>query len=138
MKRVAKLMLQNKDGQYLLLYRSNHPDFGNDPDLPGGTLEDDEEPIQALIREVSEEIGLNLDGKAFEKVHESSKYDKGYAYYLYKTVCVEKTDITLSWEHQRYEWLNLDELINISHTAVDHYMRMVYDYLLQTRSRPLR
>jgi 8-oxo-dGTP pyrophosphatase MutT (NUDIX family) len=54
MKQVAKLILRDQNDRYLLLYRSNHPTFGNDPDLPGGTLEVGEDPIRALIREAEE------------------------------------------------------------------------------------
>ena len=46
MKKVAKLILVNEDGKYLLLYRSNHPHFPYDPDLPGGTLEKDENQMK--------------------------------------------------------------------------------------------
>ena len=42
MKKVAKLVIVDKDEKYLLMYRSNHPTFGNDPDLPGGTVEEGE------------------------------------------------------------------------------------------------
>ena len=42
MKKVAKLVIIDSDDKYLLMHRSDHPTFGVDPDLPGGTLEDDE------------------------------------------------------------------------------------------------
>ena len=35
MKKVAKLVMIDPDGKYLLMYRSDHPTFGTDPDLPG-------------------------------------------------------------------------------------------------------
>jgi len=137
MKRVAKLILTDKDNRYLMLHRSNHPSFPHDPDLPGGTLEDDEDPLEALVREVFEETGVSLDAAAIEKVHESSKYDEGYTYYLYRLRYEGKPNITISWEHSHYEWLPLDEFISKTHGAIDKYMHMVHDYLSQNSSWPI-
>jgi 8-oxo-dGTP pyrophosphatase MutT (NUDIX family) len=55
MNKVAKLVIVDNQGKYLLMHRSEHPRFGTDPDLPGGTLEGSEEPIQTMLREVLEE-----------------------------------------------------------------------------------
>ncbi|MEO6761173.1 MAG: NUDIX hydrolase [Candidatus Saccharimonadales bacterium] len=128
---VAKLMLQTGDGKLLLLHRSNHPSLPNDPDLPGGTLEKNEEPIAALLREVSEEIGIKFDSKSVELVFQSDKYESGRIYYLYKSLCRVKPNIIISWEHTDYQWLDLKDFTSQSHLAKDHYMHMVYDYLSQ-------
>ena len=137
MKRVAKLILVNNDDEHLMLYRSDHPFFPGDPDLPGGTLNENEEPIPALIREVSEETGVVLDKKVIEKLRESNTCDKGYTYYLYRATCGSEPDISISWEHDRYEWLTLNNFIIKTHTANDKYMHMVYDYLSRNNSRPV-
>lgn len=135
MKRVAKLLLVNNDNEYLMLYRSNHPSFPYDPDLPGGTIENSEEPRQALIRELSEETGITYTAK-LDMLCESNAYDTGYTYYLYRAKYKSKPDVNISWEHDRYEWLNLDDFINEAGTAADKYMRMVYDYLSRNSPRP--
>lgn len=54
MKKVAKLVMIDPNDKYLLMYRSEHPTFGNDPDLPGGTLEDGESVLETMLREVEE------------------------------------------------------------------------------------
>ena len=54
MAKVAKLLLIDPRGHLLLLERSNHPRFGNDPDLPGGTLEEGESLRETMVREVFE------------------------------------------------------------------------------------
>lgn len=42
-KRVAKVLIHDlSSDEYLLLIRADHPHFPNDPDLPGGTVEDGE------------------------------------------------------------------------------------------------
>ncbi len=131
MKEVAKLILRDQNGLYLLLYRNDHPAFGQDPDLPGGTIEEGEDPIKALIREVKEEIGITLNSKSIKKLHESNEYDKGNIYYLYEAMHKETPVITISWEHSRYSWLSLSDFAAITNTAIDRYMHMVHDYLAQ-------
>lgn len=42
MKKVAKLVIVDPQNNYLLMYRNQHPTFGDDPDLPGGTVEGSE------------------------------------------------------------------------------------------------
>lgn len=55
MKQVAKVVIIDSEDRYLIMTRSNHPTFLDDPDLPGGTIEEDEDPLEAAIREVVEE-----------------------------------------------------------------------------------
>ena len=42
MTQAAKVVLVDQDDNYLMLYRNQHPTLGNDPDIPGGTVEDGE------------------------------------------------------------------------------------------------
>lgn len=129
MKRVAKLILIDKDHEYLMLYRADHPAFPNDPDLPGGVIEPHEEPAHGLIRELLEETHIVLGAAALEKLYESKAYDKDYVYYLYRAKLDSHPEVALSWEHSRYEWLPRPHFITEAHTATDAYMHMVYDYL---------
>lgn len=43
-----------------MLILANRPTFGNDPDLPGGTLEEGELPLETMICEVFEEIAIRV------------------------------------------------------------------------------
>ena len=49
-----------KDGKVLLLRRS-HTGFGDGMyALPGGKIDDNESPVQAIVRELAEEIGIAI------------------------------------------------------------------------------
>jgi 8-oxo-dGTP pyrophosphatase MutT (NUDIX family) len=52
-----KALLQNKEGKVLVCL-NNHP--GEPWDLPGGTLNAGEHPYDALVREVKEELNLDI------------------------------------------------------------------------------
>lgn len=126
MKRVAKLVVIDKDDQYLLMWRSDHPTFPNDPDLPGGTIENGEQPREAMVREVEEEAGITIDGNAAIERYTGTDYSgHGTEYTLYTIQLDYRPDITISWEHDSYEWLERDAFMVKTANASDTYMQMV-------------
>ena len=128
MKQVAKLLIINNHGQYLLMQRNNHPTFGNDPDLAGGTLEEGELPLQTMIREVFEEIGVSIDENEVNNIFEGTEYSEHGTHYSLFVVKLNNTpNISLSWEHLSYEWIARDEFLEKVKNAKDTYMHMVYD-----------
>ncbi len=130
MKQVAKLVIIDNDDKYLLMYRSAHPIFGDDPDLPGGTLEDGEQPLETMIREVYEEAGVVVDESKILKVYEGTDYSAHKTHYLlYVTKLDDRPDVVMSWEHSSYEWLDLDDFLKKARNANDTYMHMVHESL---------
>ncbi|MBH2007456.1 NUDIX hydrolase [Candidatus Saccharibacteria bacterium] len=128
MKKVAKLVIVDKDEKYLLMYRSNHPTFGNDPDLPGGTVEEGESTLEAMIREVEEEAGINVDPTATHELYVGkSARSTVNALYVYRADV--RPGIVMSWEHSSYEWLPRQEFLDKAKNANDTYMHMVYKVL---------
>jgi len=127
MKRVAKLVIIDENDQYLLMLRSNHPTFGDDPDLPGGTVEDNESSTEALLREVREEMGLTVNQDKVEEVYSGTDYSMHGTYYsLFVTRLVGRPTVTLSWEHASYIWLDRTDFLQAAKGANDTYMHMVY------------
>lgn len=120
------------------MYRSDHPTFGVDPDLPGGTLEDDETLLEAMLREVKEEIGVDIEANSTKEIYSVTDYSAhGTHYSLFMTKLPVRSKIVLSWEHSSYEWLDRDVFIRKSISAKDTYMHMVAD-TLKKRSDRLR
>ena len=129
---VSKVLLRAPDQHYLLLLRSEHPTFPNDPDLPGGTVEDGEEPIVAAVREVEEETGIDISEKPLTHLYTGTKYSThGTEYSLYLCDVDTQPEVMISWEHASYEWVTLEQLIDQSGSATDTYMHMVHDTLLK-------
>lgn len=72
MKEIAAIILENDKGEFLLYLRDNKPDipFPNHWDLIGGHVEEGETPEEALVREVKEELDIDLTDYTFYKKYE--------------------------------------------------------------------
>jgi 8-oxo-dGTP pyrophosphatase MutT (NUDIX family) len=122
----AKAVLIDDTGKFLLLTRANHPYFGHDPDLPGGTVDNNDSHDDTVVREIFEEVGLHIKIEDLRQIYRGSQYSlNGADISLYAAVLNSRPNITLSWEHSKYEWVSREEFINRSRGAVDSFMHMV-------------
>jgi 8-oxo-dGTP diphosphatase len=76
-KKVASIILENNKGELLLYLRDNKPHipFPGHWDLFGGHIEEGETPEKALMRELKEELDLDLKKFTFFKIYECFKGD---------------------------------------------------------------
>ena len=113
-----------KEGMFLILKRSDAKDFApNTWEIITGRIEEEESPIDGILREVSEETGLNTDivmpietgffyrgGKEFPMVFISywCRYTGG--------------EVNLSWEHDQFKWASIEEILE--EPTMNHFYRM--------------
>lgn len=122
--KVAKLVLIDQDDNYLMLYRSNHPTFGDDPDIPGGIIEAGETARQGVVREVQEEIGLTITD--VDEVYSGMDFSLHGTHKTLFTARLEtRPVVTLSWEHKSYEWLTREAFLKTAASANDYFMHVV-------------
>lgn len=132
MKKVAKLLLIDPNKKYLLLHRNNHPVFGNDPDLPGGTIENYESLCDAMLREVKEETGISIMANNVRVIYSGAEFSKNGTHYTLFTADLEiLSTISISWEHSYYEWLDKEDFLTKIQNSKDTYMHMVFDVITQ-------
>ena len=112
MRRIAAALLFDRDGRLLIYLRDDKPTipFSNHWDLFGGHVEPGETPEQALVREIKEEIGVDL-----KDFHHFRDYvcTEGDAYpntkHIYHAkLDVRPEDLTL-YEGQRIASIDLSE-----------------------------
>jgi 8-oxo-dGTP diphosphatase len=72
MKKIAAIILENDKGEFLLALRDNKPGipFPDHWDLIGGHVEEGETPEEALVREVKEELDIEITEFSFYKKYE--------------------------------------------------------------------
>jgi hydrolase, NUDIX family len=127
---VAKTLVRNSEGLYLVLYRSNtHPLFPGHIDFPGGEVEPEETPEAAAAREIQEETGLSVNPNKLKKLF--TKQYRQTTHILFEAKLAEpEAKAALSWEHKGYRWITPEELKSLPRfPGADPYYTDAVDYL---------
>lgn len=124
----VKILIQNKDGQYLLLRRSveKYPEVKGRWDIVGGRIEPGKTLIDNLKREMKEETNLHLIGTP--KLIGSQDIMRKAGYHVVRLTYIGKAegDITLDTsENDMYKWYDREELISLE--DVDVYLKELID-----------
>lgn len=82
-------------------------------DLPGGRIENDETIAEGFMRDVTEEIGSNVKYQLGDIIHaEQMEYTDSPVYAVFSLGYYQGGEITLSDEHETYQWLTAAEVAN--------------------------
>jgi 8-oxo-dGTP diphosphatase len=105
------------DGETLLLHRQDHKPQGNTWAMVAGKVDKEEELSQALVREIREEIGLEVhESKCnyFEKYY--VRYpDFDFLYHVYHMTLPEKPILTINQEeHKDFKWVKPTEALKLN------------------------
>ena len=127
MSKQAANIIINDNGKILLLLRSTGWKTGYwGP--PGGIADEGESPKDAVIREVFEETGLTIEEEHLNFLMAKTKSDFGIIWF-YATDRFSG-DIKISWEHEKYAWLELEELNAYDVTFEPSEIEMIKNYFL--------
>jgi 8-oxo-dGTP diphosphatase len=130
MKEIAAIILENDEGKFLLYLRDNNPDipFPNHWDLIGGHIEEGETPEEALVREVKEELDLDLKEYTFYKKYECLTGD---AYENIKFIYSGKINLPIEkvtlLEGVRPQYFSKEEIPNVKFANI--LKSIVMDYI---------
>lgn len=81
---VAVAIISNEDGEYLVSRRLEHQHLGGLWEFPGGKLESGETVDQALVREIHEELGLQISASESLMVIEHDYPEKQVCLHVHK------------------------------------------------------
>jgi 8-oxo-dGTP diphosphatase len=138
MKEIAAIILENDKGEFLLYLRDNKPGipFPDHWDLIGGHVEEGETPEEALIREVKEEIDIELEDYTFYKKYECLTGDayENIKYIYYGKINLPIENITLL-EGVRPQYFSRDEIPDVNFANI--LKSIVMDYISDSRMKML-
>ena len=130
MKAIAAIILENDEGKFLLYLRDNKPDipFPDHWDLIGGHIEEGETPEEALLREVKEELDLDLKEYTFYRKYECLTGDAyeniKYIYFGKINLPIEKVTLL---EGVRPQYFSKEEIPNVKFANI--LKSIVMDYI---------
>jgi 8-oxo-dGTP diphosphatase len=135
MKKIAAIILENDRGEFLLALRDNKSwiPFPNHWDLIGGHVEEGETPEEALIREVKEELDIDIKDYTFFKKFECLTGD---AYENEKYIYTGKINLPIEeitlLEGERAQYFTREEIPDIKFANI--IKSVVMDYIQHSDS----
>lgn len=136
MKRIAAIILENEKGEFLLALRDNKPGipFPNHWDLIGGHIEEGETPEEGLVREVKEELNIDIEEYTFYRKYEcltGDAYENAKFIYSGK-INIPIEEITLL-EGERPQYFSREEIPGVKFANI--IRSIVMDYIKDTNVR---
>ncbi len=116
------ILYKEKDNKilYAIFYRSSHPIW----QFVSGGGEDNETPLETVVREIKEETSIVVDKKEIEQldskttipvINITGEYTWGKNVYVIPeytfAIKLKNCNIKLSNEHKEYKWVEYDEAI---------------------------
>jgi 8-oxo-dGTP pyrophosphatase MutT (NUDIX family) len=111
------LMYCRSTGRHLFLLR-NHKRHKNSWGFVGGRIEARELPIDALRREIQEEIGMDVSGLRARPIEQFTSDDGAFVYHTFMIIVEEEFIPNLNNEHDGYCWVPLEKYPRPLHPGV--------------------
>ncbi len=122
---MISLLLLVNDNRYLLFKRRD----SNLYSLPGGHVEEGETPLDAVIREIYEELNITIPN--VKLVGRYPYKNEVLNVYYYNNTEFDTSSIMLDDEHSDYRWFTYYEVLN-SKDVMSNITMFINDYLNNT------
>lgn len=115
---VVAAIIKNSENKYLCTLRPNGKHLANLWEFPGGKIEKDETPHEALKREIREELSITLQLNS--TIFSNTFYE--YEHNIINLICIQGEIISGEiqlLEHADYIWLPKEKLSELSWAPAD-------------------
>ncbi|MFV0425078.1 MAG: NUDIX domain-containing protein [Bacilli bacterium] len=114
----TKVIFRNNSDEILILKKENNPSLTWD--LPGGTLETNEQIAECIIREINEELGITVDFSDLKlfNVYVVNRIEKRSLLVLVYTCQKQFSNFILSEEHSKYIYANEKKILDLKEKSV--------------------
>ena len=117
---VVAAVIHNNEGKILIAQRNFKKSQGGLWEFPGGKIEPNETKEEAIVREIKEEMDIDIEAKMFieQKVFNYPEKDIN----LIAIECKQlNSDIKLN-EHEDAKWVSKDELKKFNFAPADEFI----------------
>ncbi len=105
LKIVVSIALINNENEILLSKRPKKKHLSGFWEFPGGKVEEGETPEKALIREVKEELNIDINNKCIAPLSFSEFDYNNFQLLLLLYICRRWDGVPISMENNKLEWV---------------------------------
>ena len=105
LKIVVSIALINNENEILLSKRPKKKHLSGFWEFPGGKVEEGETPEKALIREVKEELNIDINNKCIAPLSFSEFDYNNFQLLLLLYICRRWDGVPMSMENNKLEWV---------------------------------
>ena len=116
---VVAVALIDKDGRILLAQRPPNKSMAGLWEFPGGKVEDGENPEDALIRELNEELGIDTWGSCLAPLSFASHSYEDFHLLMPLFACRKWIGTPMAMEGQVLKWVSKNDLKNYAMPPAD-------------------
>lgn len=125
-KKVAvKIIIRSDKGNILLV----KPDYKDTWQLPGGGVEEYEDPKTAAVREVEEETGIKIEITDLQLVDSIFKAEEDYLFLLFQCIPLYDEDADYSGDDEEIEEYKFVDPAEVAGLLPGYYMEAWQNYL---------
>lgn len=110
---VSCIILVDSDKRLLVSKRNQKELWSDLWEFPGGKIENSESPEDALIREIREELNIDICKSCLYLVLSDSYDYKEFIANLYFFICRKWDGFIINQENQEIRWINKAELLEL-------------------------
>ena len=121
---VTCAIIRNEEDEILVVQRGETSDHPFKWEFPGGKIDPDETPEECIIREIEEELSMEIIicGQLSEV-----EYDYGYKQIkLFPFICDTLNELPFLSEHLAYRWIKATELSSVDFSEADVFIANSY------------
>jgi 8-oxo-dGTP diphosphatase len=133
---VAACALLDAEGRVLITKRPAGKPLAGLWEFPGGKVEGDEEPEAALIRELREELGIEIANNALSPLTFASHAYPDFHLLMPVYSCRKWEGSVTALEGQELAWARPEELRRYDMPPADEPLKVALPVLLEERKRP--
>ena len=122
---IALLALVNEKNEVLISLRKNKKEYDGYWEYPGGKVEENETLGQAIIREIKEEIDLEISKNCIAPLTFAVDQDEGSETVLFLYICRKWEGSITSLLDQRVKWVKPIDLAEYQMPAPNRFLNSI-------------